>query len=60
MTESTILTIGKNGLVVLPEHIWNILLKASKIRSRKKRHIKKAVRKQFHKALYSYINSLES
>lgn len=60
MMESTILTIGKNGLINLPDHIWKILLKTSKIRSRKKRHIKKAVRKQFLKALYSHFNSVES
>jgi len=44
-----LIAISENGTIQLPTQIILILLKASKIRSRRKRQIKKSIKKQFIK-----------
>lgn len=47
--------INENGTVFLPHDLIIILIKLSRIRSKKRRLLKKAVKKQFHKIIYSYL-----
>lgn len=42
-----IITINPNRSVTLPYWAWSRLLKLSGIRSRRKRHVKKAIKKMF-------------
>jgi t-SNARE complex subunit (syntaxin) len=50
-----ILVVEPNGMVQLPRWVWKRLLKMSRIRSRKKRHQKKAIKKQFMKLIREYF-----
>lgn len=49
MTE--ILKIGPGGRIDLPDWVWLALYKQSGIRSKKRRHVKKAVKRELHKAI---------
>lgn len=46
-----LLTVSPRGVVQLPEWVWKRLLKMSGVRSRKKRHQKKAIKKEFIKMI---------
>lgn len=48
---SVILQVEANGRITLPDWVCEALLRKSGIRSRRKRAIKKAIKKQFIKAL---------
>lgn len=50
-----LLVIKENGRVELPEWLWKILLKRSGIRSRKSRHVKKAIKKEFSNLIRAAI-----
>lgn len=56
MEEPEEIVIRSNGYVNLPESIWKALLRYSGIRSKKKRHVKKAVKQQLNKALLKAIS----
>lgn len=52
-----VVVVEPNGLVRLPQWAWERLYRMSGIRSKRKRHIKKAVKKQFTKIVREYLDS---
>lgn len=57
---SKIITVGKNGLVQLPEWVVKAIIKEAGLRSKKKRIIKKVLKREFQQMIRDAVREVEA